>query len=118
MKYISTRGQAPELNFEDAMLSGLAADGGLYVPATWPQMSKPEIAALAGLSYEDIAFRVMKPFIGDTYSNAEFQGIIKRAYAGFHHTAKVPLVQIGSNDFLLELHHGPTLAFKDVAMQL
>ncbi len=118
MKYISTRGQAPELNFEDAMLSGLAADGGLYVPATWPQMSKPEIAALAGLSYEDIAFRVMKPFIGDTYSNAEFQGIIKRAYAGFHHVARVPLVQIGSNDFLLELHHGPTLAFKDVAMQL
>jgi len=118
MKYISTRGQAPELDFEQAMLSGLAVDGGLYVPAEWPQMSKPEIAALAGLSYEDIAFLVMKPFIGDTFSVDEFRSIIKRAYAGFHHIARVPLVQTGSNDFLLELHHGPTLAFKDVAMQL
>ncbi len=118
MKYISTRGQAPELNFEQAMLSGLAVDGGLYVPATWPQMSKPEIAALAGLSYEEIAFLVMKPFIGDTFSDDEFRAILKRAYGRFRHVARVPLTQIGANDFLLELHHGPTLAFKDVAMQL
>ena len=118
MKYISTRGQSPELNFEEAMLSGLARDGGLYVPAEWPQMRADDIAALAGFSYEETAFRVMKPFIGDTFSDDEFRGILKRAYAGFHHVARVPLTQIGANDYLLELHHGPTLAFKDVAMQL
>ncbi len=118
MKYISTRGQAPVLSFEEAMLTGLARDGGLYVPETWPQMSHADIAGLAGLSYEDAAFRVMKPFIGDAFSDAEFQQIIARAYAGFDHAARCPLVQIGANEFLLELHHGPTLAFKDVAMQL
>jgi len=118
MKYISTRGQAPVLSFEHAMLTGLARDGGLYVPETWPQLSRDEIAALAGLRYEDAAFRIMKPFIGDAFSNDEFLGIIERAYAPFHHEARCPVVQIGENDFLLELHHGPTLAFKDVAMQL
>lgn len=118
MKYISTRGQAPALSFENAMLSGLATDGGLYVPESWPHMSADEIAALAGLSYEEAAFRVIKPFIGDTFSDDELRGILARAYAGFRHPAKVPLVQIGANDFLAELHHGPTLAFKDVAMQL
>jgi len=118
MKYISTRGQAPALSFEDAMLSGLATDGGLYVPESWPQMSADEIAALAGLSYEAAAFRVIKPFIGETFSDEELRGILARAYAGFRHPAKVPLVQIGANEFLAELHHGPTLAFKDVAMQL
>ncbi len=100
------------------MLSGLARDGGLYVPAEWPQMSQDEIAALMGLSYEETAFRVIKPFIGDTFSDDEFRGILKRAYASFHHVARVPLTQTGPNDYLLELHHGPTLAFKDVAMQL
>ncbi len=118
MRYISTRGQAPVLSFEEAMLTGLARDGGLYVPESWPQMSEDDIAALAGLSYEETAFRVMKPFIGDTFSDAEFRAIIDRAYASFHHKARCPIVQMGSNDFLLELHHGPTLAFKDVAMQL
>ncbi len=118
MRYISTRGQAPALTFEQAMLTGLARDGGLYIPESWPQMSPDEIAALAGLSYEDVAFRVMKPFIGDTFTDTEFRAIIERAYASFHHDARVPLVQLGANDFLLELHHGPTLAFKDVAMQL
>ncbi len=118
MQYISTRGQAPALNFEEAMLSGLARDGGLYVPESWPQMGADEIAALAGLSYEEIAFRVMKPFVGDSFTDTEFRGIIERAYASFHHDARVPLVQLGANDFMLELHHGPTLAFKDVAMQL
>jgi len=118
MRYISTRGQTPALTFEQAMLTGLARDGGLYVPESWPQMSEAEIAALAGLSYEDVAFRVMKPFIGDTFEDAEFRDIIARAYSHFHHDARVPLVQLGANDFLLELHHGPTLAFKDVAMQL
>ncbi len=118
MKYISTRGQAPALSFEDAMLSGLATDGGLYVPESWPQMSAEEIAALAGLPYEEAAFRVIKPFIGETFSDDELRGILSRAYASFRHPAKVPLVQFGANDFIAELHHGPTLAFKDVAMQL
>ena len=118
MRYISTRGQAPELNFEEAMLTGLARDGGLYVPAEWPQMSADDIAALAGLPYEEVAFRVMKPFVDETFSDAEFREIIQRAYAGFDHAARCPMVQTGPNDWLLELHHGPTLAFKDVAMQL
>ena len=118
MRYISTRGQAPELSFEQAMLTGLARDGGLYVPAEWPQMSQDEIAALAGLPYEEVAYRVMKPFIGDTFDDDTFRAIIARAYAGFGHAARCPLVQTGANDWLLELHHGPTLAFKDVAMQL
>ena len=118
MRYISTRGQAPELSFEEAMLTGLARDGGLYVPASWPEMSAAEIAGLAGRSYEDVAFAVMFPFIGDCFTAAEFRDIIARAYAGFGHPVRCPLVQTGSNDWVLELHHGPTLAFKDVALQL
>ncbi len=118
MRYVSTRGQAPVLPFEAAMLSGLARDGGLYVPETVPVLDAAEIAALAGSSYEDAAFRIMQPFIGDCFSDDEFRSIIARAYAGFDHSARCPLVQIGPNDWVLELHHGPTLAFKDVAMQL
>ena len=118
MKYISTRGQAPELTFEEAMLTGLARDGGLYVPAEIPTLSREEIAGLAGLSYEETAFRVMKPFIGDCFTDEEFRGIITRAYAGFGHAARAPLKQLAPNHFLLELFHGPTLAFKDFAMQL
>lgn len=118
MRYVSTRGRAPVLSFGEAMLTGLARDGGLYVPETIPQMTKADIAALAGLSYEDIAFRVMRPFVGDTFTDAEFRGAIDRAYAGFGHTARAPLVQLAPNHFLLELFHGPTLAFKDFAMQL
>jgi threonine synthase len=118
MQYISTRGAAPKLGFEDAMLAGLARDGGLYVPETWPRMTEAEIAALAGLPYEEAAFRVMRPFIGGAFGEAELRGILARAYAGFRHAARVPLVQMGPNDWLLELFHGPTLAFKDVAMQL
>ena len=118
MQYVSTRGAAPKLGFEEAMLAGLARDGGLYVPETWPRMSEAEIAALAGLPYEEAAFRVMRPFIGDAFGEAELRGIIARAYAGFRHAARVPLRQTGPNDWLLELFHGPTLAFKDVAMQL
>ncbi|MEZ5912778.1 MAG: threonine synthase [Paracoccaceae bacterium] len=118
MRYISTRGQAPELSFEEAMLSGLARDGGLYVPESVPVLLHDEIAALAGLSYEEVAFRVMRPFIGDTFTDAEFRGLIDKAYAGFDHAARAPLVQLAPNHFLLELFHGPTLAFKDFAMQL
>jgi threonine synthase len=118
MRYVSTRGQAPELTFEEAMLTGLARDGGLYVPAEVPRMSAGDIAALAGLPYEEVAFRVMRPFIGDTFTDDEFAELIARAYAGFGHAARAPLKQLQPNHFLLELFHGPTLAFKDFAMQL
>lgn len=118
MKYISTRGSAPALTFEEAMLSGLARDGGLYVPESIPQMSAADIRALNGLPYEEIAFRVMRPFVGDTFSDETFADLIAKAYAGFGHKARAPLVQLAPNHFLLELFHGPTLAFKDFAMQL
>ncbi len=118
MTYISTRGSAPVLSFGEAMMTGLARDGGLYVPAGVPVMPKAEIAALAGLAYEEVAFRVMRPFLGDTFGDDEFRGLIEKAYAGFGHAARAPLVQLGANHFLLELFHGPTLAFKDFAMQL
>ncbi len=118
MRYVSTRGQAPALSFEEAMMTGLARDGGLYVPESVPQMAAGDIAALAGLSYEETAFRVMRPFIGDAFTDEEFADLIAGAYAGFGHAARAPLVQLGPNHFLLELFHGPTLAFKDFAMQL
>ncbi|MDO6584375.1 threonine synthase [Salipiger sp. 1_MG-2023] len=118
MRYISTRGQSPALSFEDAMLSGLARDGGLYVPETIPTLSADDIRALNGLSYEETAFRVMRPFVEGTFSDETFGDLIAKAYAGFGHTARAPLVQLAPNHFLLELFHGPTLAFKDFAMQL
>ncbi len=118
MHYISTRGAAPVLRFDEAMMTGLARDGGLYVPEAVPMMPRAEIAALAGLSYEETAFRVMRPFLGGTFGDDEFRRLIAAAYAGFGHAARAPLVQLGSNHFLLELFHGPTLAFKDFAMQL
>ena len=118
MQYISTRGSAPVLSFEQAMMTGLARDGGLYVPDHVPLLSAAQIAAMAGQSYEAIAFIVMRPFIGDTFTDAEFKTLIARAYAGFGHAARAPMVQLGPNHFLLELFHGPTLAFKDFAMQL
>ncbi|MEO1493630.1 MAG: threonine synthase [Pseudomonadota bacterium] len=118
MRYISTRGQAPELSFEEVMLTGLARDGGLYVPAEWPRLTEAEIRAMRGQSYEEIALTVMHPFIGDCFGADEFRDLIGRAYAGFGHTARAPMVQSGDNDWILELHHGPTLAFKDFALQL
>ena len=118
MRYISTRGTAPALSFEEAMLTGLARDGGLYVPEDVPTLSHAQIAAMAGKSYEEVAFDVMRPFIGGTFTDAEFKGLIDQAYAGFGHAARAPLVQLDSNHYLLELFHGPTLAFKDFAMQL
>jgi threonine synthase len=118
MNYISTRAQAPVLSFGQAMMTGLARDGGLYVPETVPVMPKAEIAALAGLSYEETVFRVMRPYLGGFFSDDTFRGLIDKAYAGFGHDARAPLVQLAPNHFLLELFHGPTLAFKDFAMQL
>ena len=118
MDYVSTRGNAPRLTFEQAMMTGLARDGGLYLPAEIPVLPREEIAALAGRPYEEVAFAVMRPFIGDTFTDAEFRDLIAAAYAGFGHPARAPLKQLGPNHFLLELFHGPTLAFKDFAMQL
>ena len=118
MRYISTRGAAPILTFGEAMMTGLARDGGLYVPQTVPVLAREEIAAMAGCSYEEIAFRVMRPYLGGFFADDEFKGLIARAYAGFSHAARAPLVQLAPNHFLLELFHGPTLAFKDFAMQL
>lgn len=99
-------------------MTGLARDGGLYVPETVPQMTAPEIAALAGLSYEEAAFRIMRPFVAGFFADDELQALLARAYAGFRHAARAPLVQLAPNHFLLELFHGPTLAFKDFAMQI
>jgi len=118
VRYVSTRGAAPVLDFEETMLAGLARDGGLYVPAAWPVLSLDEIAGFAGQPYEAVAEAVMRPFVGDAFGEREFRDIIARAYATFGHVARCPLAQIGVNDWVLELHHGPTLAFKDVAMQL
>ncbi|WP_341895613.1 threonine synthase [Ferrovibrio terrae] len=118
MRYVSTRGQAPDLDFEGVLLAGLASDGGLYVPQSWPQFSAADWRAMRGLSYAEIAFRVIKPFIGGSIPDAELQRMIAEAYATFGHKAVVPLRQSDANDWVLELFHGPTLAFKDVALQL
>ncbi len=118
MRYISTRGTAPALDFAGAMMTGLARDGGLYVPQTVPVIPAEAIGAFAGQSYEEVAFRVMAPFVGDTFAEAELRALIGRAYAGFGHPARAPLRQLAPNHFLLELFHGPTLAFKDFAMQI
>ena len=118
MNYISTRGAAPVLGFEDTMLTGLARDGGLYVPETFPTLDHVAIADLAGRPYEEVAFAVMRPFLGDAFGDDAFREIVGRAYGGFGHAARAPVKQIGANQFLVELFHGPTLAFKDFAMQL
>ena len=118
MDYISTRGEAPALGFRDALLAGLARDGGLYVPRTWPTLTKREIKALRGKSYQDVAFEILSRFTGDEIAADKLRAMIDEAYATFRHPAVAPLVQTGPNDFVLELFHGTTLAFKDVAMQL
>jgi len=116
--YISTRGEAPALGFCDALLAGLARDGGLYVPREWPTLTKKEIRAFRGKSYQDIAFAVLSPFTNGEIPADVFRGMIDDAYATFRHPAVAPLVQTGPNSFVMELFHGTTLAFKDVAMQL
>jgi len=118
MRYISTRGSAPVLDFRGATLAGLAADGGLYVPEAWPTLSRDEIAGLAGASYVDTAVTVMAPFVGDCLSREALRGLCEKAYGRFSHAAVTPLVQLDHDQWLLELFHGPTLAFKDVALQL
>lgn len=116
MQYVSTRGKAPALDFQEAMLAGLARDGGLYLPETIPVLDG--LDALDGLHYEEVAFRAIRAFTGDSFSDAELRGAIDRAYARLAHPAKAPLRQLGPGHHLLELFHGPTLAFKDFAMQL
>jgi threonine synthase len=118
LRYVSTRGEAPELGFEDVLLTGLARDGGLYVPAHWPQFSVRQFAAMQGRTYEEIAFEVMHAFVGGALPDADLKRMIGEAYATFGHPAVAPLKQLDDNQWLLELFHGPTLAFKDVAMQL
>lgn len=117
MKYISTRGIAPALSFEEVVLTGLAPDGGLYVPETLPTFSKEEIASWAGLSYQELAFNVMKPFVVGAISDEDFKSIINKAYESFRHDAIAPMVQTAHNEWILELFQGPTLAFKDFALQ-
>ena len=118
MKYVSTRGEAPSLGFCDALLAGLARDGGLYVPKEWPSLSKKEIRGLRGKSYQEIAFAVLSPFVDGEIPDDTFRAMIDEAYGTFRHPAIAPLVQTGPNSFVMELFHGTTLAFKDVAMQL
>lgn len=118
MQYHSTRGAAPSLGFRDVTLTGLASDGGLYVPTDWPSFSAADIASLRGLSYVETAVRVMLPFVTPDLSEDELRQLCTQAYGRFAHAAVTPLVQIDQQHWLLELFHGPTLAFKDVALQL
>ena len=118
MKYVSTRGLAPALEFEDVLLAGLARDGGLYVPETWPQLSAATIAGFAGRPFHEVAVEVIAPFTGGAISRTDLTAMAAAAYASFGHPAVTPLIQIDRDAWVLELFHGPTLAFKDVAMQL
>ncbi|MDH7943494.1 threonine synthase [Pseudohongiella sp. SYSU M77423] len=118
MKYISTRGKSPACTFEQVLLTGLAPDGGLYVPETLPVFSHEEIASWAGLSYDKLAFKVIKPFVNGEIPDDVLQDIIEQSYAGFSHKAIAPLRMLGVNEWVLELYCGPTLAFKDFALQL
>ncbi len=116
--YISTRGEAASLTFEDVLLAGLARDGGLYVPETWPTLAPDTIASFAGKPFAEVAAEVMAPFVGSSIDKPTLLAMAREAYGRFGHPAVTPLVQIDRNRWVLELFHGPTLAFKDVAMQL
>ena len=118
MRYVSTRGKAPSLDFAGATLAGLASDGGLYVPESWPRFNADEIAAMRGLPYAELAARIMEPFVGDSLTPERLRELTARAYGRFAHKAVTPLVQLDERQWVLELFHGPTLAFKDVALQM
>src|SRR4051794_24636587 len=118
MRYLSTRGQAAPRDFEGVLLAGLAEDGGLFLPESWPSLSAAEWRALRGLPYPELAARLIHPFVGDSVTLATLRGMTEAAYFGFGHPAVAPLVQLDHRSFALELFHGPTLAFKDMAMQL
>ncbi len=117
MHYVSTRGQAPNLSFEDVVLAGLASDGGLYLPSEIPQLSTQHIAELQGLDYADLAYEIMHPFMGDIMDEPTLRQLLRDTYDGFHHRAVAPLSQVANQHWMLELYHGPTLAFKDFALQ-
>jgi threonine synthase len=117
VKYISTRGQAPKLSFEDVVLTGLASDGGLYVPESIPQFTQEQIAGFRGLSYQELAYKIIAPFVEGEINEPDLKAIIAKSYVHFRHAAIAPLVQIGQNEWILELFQGPTLAFKDFALQ-
>ena len=118
MRYVSTRGTAPTLEFDDVLLTGLARDGGLYVPESVPTISPSRMRAFADMPYADVAIEVMWPFVEGAIDEGIFAEIVQDAYRSFSHPEVVPLVELGGNVYLLELFHGPTLAFKDVALQL
>ena len=118
MQYVSTRGRAPALDFEGVTLAGLASDGGLYLPAEWPRFTADEIRSWRGLAYPDLAARIMAPFVAGSLTDDELLAICHTVYGDFGHAAVTPLVQLDAQHWLLELFHGPTLAFKDVALQL
>jgi len=117
VKYISTRGNAPKLAFDDVLLTGLARDGGLYLPETWPTFSADEIADMKDMSYEEVAVKVMLPFVEGAVSEADLTKIVGETYGAFEGDDPAPLVKLGANEYVLELFHGPTLAFKDYALQ-
>jgi threonine synthase len=118
VRYVSTRGESPPLGFVEVMLAGLARDGGLFVPADWPRLDAQAIAGFAGRPYAEVALEVIRPFVGDAIPDCDIARMTREAYGTFRHPAIAPLVQYGASDFVLELFHGPTLAFKDLAMQL
>ena len=118
MRYISSRGEAPVLGFEQALLAGLARDGGLYLPEDWPQFSADEIRALRGLPYAELVLRIARPFVGEEIDEAALRAMMTESYAGFDHAAVAPLKQLGPGLWLMELFHGPTLAFKDYPLQV
>jgi threonine synthase len=118
VKYLSTRGEAAPLGFVDTLLAGLAPDGGLYCPQSWPRLTPAEIAGFAGRPYAEVAADILARFAGDEIPASVLARLCAEAYASFDHPAVTPLVQLAPDRFLLELFHGPTLAFKDLAMQL
>jgi len=118
MRYVSTRGQAPVHDFAGVLLAGLAEDGGLYVPESWPHLTPADWRALRGMAYPDLAARIMQPFVGEAIAFDTVAAICRAAYTEFRHPAVVPLVQLDTTLFVQELFHGPTLAFKDMALQV
>ena len=118
MKYHSTRGQAPHLGFDDALLTGLANDGGLYLPMEWPFVSESSWLSMQGLSYSELASRVVNPFIKGSLVENDLDQIIADTYNKFNHPDVAPMMNLQSNIWIMELYHGPTLAFKDFALQI
>ena len=118
LKYVSTRGQAPTLPFDEVLLTGLARDGGLYLPEIWPRFSNADLKHLSKLPYTELAIQIMTPFIGNFISHDDFSSMVEDSYRNFQHPSVAPLKLLDHNQWILELFHGPTLAFKDYPLQL